>query len=96
MTRKIITWGSVASALAAIITLYTLLGGPRPAWTSDVQRLDRAQADLAVQLYQGRIQSLLSVQPPTDPVARQNWDEQLREQRRKLDKAQERQIELSK
>lgn len=95
MTR-LLKWTPVPAAVLAMIGIWGALGFPRPAWTSDIKRLDRQQADIAAQVYQDRIRSLLSVQPPSDPVARQNWNEQLRQTRKKLDAAQERQIELSK
>lgn len=96
MIRKIITWGSVATAVIAIVTAWTMLGLPTPAWTSDIKRLDRQQVDNAVRIYQQDVRSLLSLPPPKDPVGRQNWEEQLRQSRQKLDLYQRRQIEMKK
>ena len=96
MMPEWLKYAPLPAALLAAVTLWGAFGFPKPAWTTDIKRLDRQQADIASQLYQDRIRSLLSVQPPSDPVARQNWNEQLRQTRKQLDAAQERRIELSK
>lgn len=88
--------GSAAGAIVAILTVWVMLGLDRPAWTSDLKAISREQADTAVQLHQSNLRSLLSVQPPTDPVARQNWEELVRQTRNSLDAAVKRQVELSK
>lgn len=92
----LIKLSSCAAGAAALVALWASFGFPTPATSMDIRRLDRQQAGIATQLYQDRVHSLLSVQPPTDPVARQNWEEQLRQTRQQLDAAQQRQIELSK
>lgn len=88
--------GTIAGAVGAIITTWHLIGAPIPAWSSDILKLDRKQTEIAAELYGNRVRNLLAIPPPADPVARQNWDEELRQSRQKLDAAEQRRIELSK
>lgn len=94
---KRVGWiGTIAGAITAVITAWHVIGGPMPAWSSDILKLDRKQTEIAAELYANRVRSLLAYPPPTDPVARQNWNEELRQSRQKLDAAEQRRIELSK
>lgn len=89
-------WLSIPGAIFALIAAWMALGLPTPAWTTDIRRLDRQQVENAIQIYNDRVHSLLSVQPPTDPIANQNWQEQLRHAHTKQDQLEQRLLELSK
>lgn len=91
----IIRLGKVAAALTAIGVVLAYLS-TFIAWSSDVRRLDRHQADQAVEIYDSKVRRYLAVPPPADPVANQNWSEELRRSRSQLDAAEKRRIELSK
>jgi len=88
--------GITAGALVSLAALWHLLDFPTPAWSTDIQKLNRRAADTAVDLYQSNVRSLLAIQPPTDPSAKLKWEEELRQARQKLDASQTRVIELSK
>ena len=86
----------IPGAVGAAIALWILLGFPTLATSSDIQRLDRKQAVDAVEIYDSKLRRYLAAQPPADPVAKQNWDEEVRRSRQQLDEAEKRRIELSK
>ena len=86
--------GAVAGAVSAIILTWKLVDFPTPAWSSDIHRLDRTQTEIATELYNNKLRSLLAVAPPADPVARQNWDEEVRVTRQQRDNAEKRRLDL--
>lgn len=86
----------IPGTIGALIGVWMVLGLPGIALTSDIQRLDRSQAGVAVEVYDSKLRRYLAAQPPTDPVARQLWDEEIRRARQQLDDAEKRRIELSK
>lgn len=86
----------VPGSIGALIALWILLGFPTLATSSDIQRLDRRQAIDAVEVYDNKLRRYLAISPPVDPVARQNWDEEVRRSKQQLDEAEKRRIELSK
>ncbi|HTQ99851.1 MAG TPA: hypothetical protein VMH83_07670 [Candidatus Acidoferrum sp.] len=88
--------GALAGSLTALVGLWHLLGMPTPAWSSDIQKLNLHQSEMAIDIYNSRVRGLLATAPPADPVAKQSWDEELRQARQKLDDAEKRRIELSK
>lgn len=91
----IVKAGGAATALIAIGGVLAYLGS-FIAWSSDVQRLDRKQAETAVDVHAERIERLLSIPPPSDPVQKQFWEESVRKARNNLDAAEKRKIELGK
>ena len=96
LRKKIIQGGAVAAALIAISSAWHLIGAPIPALSSDIQRLDLKQSTYAVELYNQKLRSYLTSQPPNDPAARQLWEEDARQARQQRDDAEKRRIELSK
>ncbi len=91
-----IKWLALPGALVALIALWQALGLPTPALSTDIQRLDRQQADVAVQMYQTKLRSLLAIVPPSDGPAKSAWTEELSQTRDQLKRAEDRKIELSK
>lgn len=87
---------SVPAAFVAAVTLWGWMGFPTIATSGDISKLNRSQADIAVDLYDTKLRRYLAVQPPSDPVTRQNWEEEVRRSRAQLDAAEKRKIELSK
>lgn len=95
--RRLLIWiGAPAGALVSVLTAWTMLGLPRPAFSTDIQRLDRQQVDNAINIYQDRVNALLSIQPPTDPAAHRQWRERLRRAQQYLDAATQRKLDMSK
>ena len=86
--------GAACTALAAIgvVLAYcsTFL-----AWSSDIHKLSRDQSETAIEMYNQKVRGYLAHPAPADPVNRQVWDEDLRQARDKLDRAEKRKIELS-
>lgn len=96
LRKMILQVGAVAGALTAIVTAWHLFDMPTPAWSSDIHKLNSNQATIAVEVYDAKLRRYLSTSPPTDPVARQIWDEDLRQARQQRDAAERRRIETSK
>ena len=88
--------GSIAGALMAIAGVWHLFEMPTPAWSSDIQKLNNNQANIAVELYNQKLRNYLVSTPPADPAAKQIWEEDLRQARQQRDDAEKRRIELSK
>ncbi len=86
----------IPGSIGAAIALWILLGFPTLATSSDIQRLDRKQADTAVEVYSTKQRSLLSIAPPTGTVAHEAWQQELNAARDQLKRAEDRKIELSK
>lgn len=90
--------GAVASALAAFLTTWHMLNLPSLAWSTDVSRLDAKQVDIAIEVYQTKIRSLLTTpafSDPNSPSARA-WEEELRRAREQQSAAERRKFEISK
>ncbi len=98
--QTILRAGAFAIAIIAIATVvagtWKLLGADVPAWASDIKRLDRQQTETAVDIYQRAVRGQLALPPPTDPVTKQNWEEELNDNKKKRDEAIQHRIELSK
>lgn len=91
-----IKFASIPGAVLAVVGVWGALGFPTVATSSDVRRLDRGQAAVAVEVFDSKLRRYLAAPPPTDPVTRQIWDEEIRRSRQQLDDAEKRRIELSK
>lgn len=96
MKRWIITTGSIAGALVAIISAIQFLPIDRPAWSSDIKRLNRSQAEYAVELYSNKVRSIIVTPKPTNEPNATLWTEELDRAKRQLDSAERQRIELSK
>lgn len=87
---------SVPGGVASLVIVWGTFGFPTWATSSDIQRLDRKQAIDAVEIYDNKLRRYLAQQPPTDPVSRQIWEEEIRRSRQQVDEAEKRRIETSK
>jgi hypothetical protein len=96
MIKWVIRIGSAAGALAAIMTLWVALGFPTLATGSDIKRLDRGQADIAVETYNAKLRGLLVIAPPAGTPAHDAWEEDLKNAREQIKRAEDRKIELGK
>lgn len=96
MTQWLIKLGSIAGAIVALGGLWIAIGGPMPATSADIRRLDREQATVATEVYQTKLRSLLAVSPAENTTAHKAWQEELAHTRDQIKRAEDRQIELSK
>jgi hypothetical protein len=99
MAKRKISWPivmGIPGSLGALIALWILLGFPTLATSSDIQRLDRKQADTAVEVYSTKQRSLLVIAPPSGTVAHDAWQQELKTAGEQLKRAEDRKIELSK
>ena len=94
--KWILRIGGIAGAITAIGALWATIGGPLPATSADIKRLDRSQADVATEVYQTKLRSLLAVSPPEGTAAHEAWKEELSHTRDQIKRAEDRKIELSK
>ncbi len=94
--KTIITLGSAAGAIMAIAAFWASFGFPTLATGSDIKRLDRVQAEAAVEIYQTKTRSLLVISPPDGTPAYNAWKEELNHARDQLKRAEDRKIELAK
>lgn len=100
MKRKI-NWGlimGIPGSIGAFIALWILLGFPTLATSGDIQRLDRRQADTAVEVYQNKTRNIILNAPaPTANAQTQRlYEDELNQARSQLKRAEDRKIELSK
>ena len=97
MLKQILTIGAVASAFAAIVGLWIMLGFPIAATSGDIERLDRKQTDLGIEVYQNKLRGFYAIPPPqNDPRARQLWQEDIGHTRKRLELLERRKLELEK
>ena len=92
----VIYYGSIAGSVVAIMALWHLLGAPVPAWSTDIQKLDKSQATMAVEVYTAKFRRYNIADPPRDPAARAIWLEDMHKAQMERDAAEQRLIELSK
>ena len=87
----------IPGSIGAAIALWILLGFPTLATSSDIQRLDRKQAETAVELYQNKLRgTILNAPAPTaNAQTQQLYQEELNQARGQLKRAEDRKIELS-
>jgi hypothetical protein len=100
MVARKINWGlimGIPGSLGALIALWILLGFPTVATSSDIQRLDRRQADTAVEVYQNKTRNIILNAPaPTANAQTQRlYEDELNQARSQLKRAEDRKIELS-
>jgi len=86
----------IGGSIAAISAGWNALRLPVPALASDIQRLDRAQAETAIEVYQNKYRTLLLQPKPENPAAERAWEIELDRTLKKLDRAEDRLIDLSK
>ncbi len=96
MIRWLIKLGTVAGSLTAIGALWVALGGPTPATSADIKRLDRQQTETAIDVYNTKLRSLPVIAPAENTPAYQAWKEELDQTREQIKRAEDRKIELSK
>jgi hypothetical protein len=96
MIKWLIRAGATAGALSALGVLWISLGFPTLATGSDIKRLDRTQAEHAVELYNAKLRTLLVIAPPANTPAAKAWEEELRQAREQVKRAEDRKIELGK
>lgn len=84
----------IGGTTVAAITVWGWLGFPVVATSADVQRLDREQATIAVELYNQKVRSLLTIPPPEDFQQRTFWEQELERAKRMRDAAEDRALGL--
>jgi hypothetical protein len=99
---------AVGAAAGAVITLAAVVGAwhvlnlPVPAWSQDVQRLEKQQLNTATEVYQQKLDNLtilgaqLRVSPSATDAERNLIENQKKETERMLEEIKRRRIELSK
>lgn len=92
-------WTAIATALTAAAAAWVSLGFPVPASSEDIRRLDRQQAEQAIEIYQRAVRdgviALTNPEITASAVARTIVEQQLEKDKAKLDAARERSIELT-
>lgn len=88
----------IPGSVGALIALWILLGFPTLATSSDIKRLDRRQIDTAVEVYQSKTRNIIlnAPAPTATPQTQRLYEEELRQSRDQLKRAEDRKIELSK
>ena len=94
--KAIMKYASIPAAILAIITLWGVLGFPKPATSLDVMRLDKGQAEIASELYQAKVRGIIVTPKPTQEPNATLWQEELDAAKRQRDAAEKRRIELTK
>lgn len=89
-------YAPIPAALVALVTLWGIFGFPKPATSLDVQRLDKAQSEIAAELYQNKVRSILVTPKPSQEPNATLWQEELDAAKRQRDQAEKRLIELTK
>jgi hypothetical protein len=89
-------WLAIPGAILALIGVWTALGFPKPATSADINRLDRQQAEVAIDVYTTKRNGLMLSEPPKDTQAHKIWEQQLNDANDQLKRAEDREIELSK
>lgn len=88
----------VPATLLATIALWGVLGFPTFATSAELKRVERGQAEIAVQTYQNNVNSLIATTPPDNapPAQKHAWQQQFDQARDALKRAIDSKIELSK
>ena len=96
MIQRVMKYAPIPAALVAAITLWGVLGFPKPATSFDVERLDKKQAEIAAELYRSKVRSIIVTPRPTQEPNATLWQEELDAAKRQRDQAEKRVIDLSK
>lgn len=94
--QTLMKYAPIPAAILAAITLWGVLGFPKPATSLDVMRLDKAQSEIASELYQNKVRSILITPKPSAEPNATLWQEELEAAKRQRDQAERRRIELTK
>jgi len=81
-----------ATAIIALLAYFDLV----PAFSKDIKKLSRTQAETAVEVYSNKVRSYLVLPEPKNDVARKFLEGELGRAQRQLEAAEKRRIELSK
>jgi hypothetical protein len=93
----VIRVGAVAAALASIAGFWIYIGGPIPAWSTDIKRLDLNQTETAIELYSSaQDRALITQDLLKDPAAKALNAKRLKDATDTLHKLREHKIELMK
>lgn len=86
------------AAILASIALWVALGFPTFATSAELKRIERTQAEIAVQTYQNTVNNLIATTPPDNapPAQKHAWQQQYEQATRQLNRAIDQKIELSK
>ena len=96
VTDMVIRLGAVAAALASIVGFWIYIGGPIPAWSTDIKRLDREQTDTAIELYQrAQDNALITQDVLRDPAAKALNARRLKDATDKLHQLREHKLDLA-
>lgn len=83
--KRLKALGIIAVALAAILGLWTQLGLPTIAWSTDIKHLKDENIKQGVVLYTGQLRQFLYHSPQTmDGIVLEQWQEIVKEKRRNL------------
>lgn len=94
--ERLMKYAPIPAAIVALITLWGVLGFPKPATSLDVQRLDKGQAEIASELYRNKVRSIIVTPKPSAEPNATLWQEELDAAKRQRDQAEKRLIELTK
>jgi hypothetical protein len=94
--ERFLKYAPIPGAIVAALTIWGVLGFPKPATSLDVQRLDKGQAEIASELYQNKVRSILITPKPSAEPNATLWQEELDAAKRQRDQAERRRIELTK
>jgi hypothetical protein len=93
----VVRLGALAAALVSIAGFWAYIGGPLPAWSTDIKRLDREQTDTAIELYQrAQDNALITQDLLKDPAAKALNAKRLKDATDTLHQLRERRLQLSK
>lgn len=86
------------AALIATGVVWSTLGFPTFASSTELRRIERQQIEIAIQTYQNALNSLIATTPPeaAPPSQRRAWEQQYEQANRALNRAIEEKINLSK
>lgn len=87
---------SIPGGIGALAALWLLLGFPTLATSNDIGKINRSQADAAIEIYTNKQRGLIATTPPIGTVAHEAWKEEVETARRQLKTAEDRKIELAK
>lgn len=86
------------AALIATGVVWSTLGFPTFASSTELRRVERQQVEIAIQTYQNTLNALIATTPPdaAPPSQRRAWEQQFEQANKALNRAIEEKIGLSK